>query len=89
MDKPSDMQRHFLSSSALSYKSTRDELVEEFKEANLKIREIGNLKGQNRITEQQRLVGELKESYQSYRNISFVSGISLKTVHKWCSLPKK
>ena len=35
------------------------------------------------------MVTELKENFQTFRNISFASGISLKTVHNWCALPKK
>ena len=41
------------------------------------------------MDEQQRLVDELKGSYHSLRNVSFMSGISLKTVHNWFSLPKE
>ena len=34
------------------------------------------------------MVGELKAVYGSYRNISQISGIPLKTVHCWCSILK-
>ena len=30
----------------------------------------------------------MKHDYQTYRSLSSMSGISLKTVHGWCSLPK-
>ena len=31
---------------------------------------------------------ELKEDYQSYRKMAFLSGISVKTIHGWCAEPK-
>ena len=52
------------------------------------LREIWTLKRQNRIIEQQALIVKLKDRNGSYRCISKSSGIPLKTVHDWCSLPK-
>ena len=46
---------------------------------------MSDLKGKNQLAEHQQLVDELKSDYQTFRNISFMSGISLKTVHNWCS----
>ena len=46
------------------------------------------MKKQNRIREQQILVQKLKEEKGSYRKIAAVSGIALKTIHNWCSVPK-
>ena len=57
--------------------------------ANRQVREIGDLKDRNRLAEQQQLVSKLKEDYKSYRQIALMSGISLKTVHNWCSIPKQ
>ena len=56
---------------------------------NKKLREICSLKKQNRIKEQQQLVTNLKHEVGVFREISRLSGVSLKTVHDWCSLPKE
>ena len=58
------------------------------REINKRLREIRTLKRQNRIAEQQALVGKLKEE-GSYRTISRLAGTPLKTVHEWCSVPKE
>ena len=63
-------------------------MIEKFKEANLKVRAVCDLKGKNRVNEQKKLVTELKQDYHSYRNRSRMSGILLKTVHTWCSNPQ-
>ena len=55
---------------------------------NKKLREIRTLKRQNRIREQQSLVQKLKEGKGSYRKISAISGVALKTIHEWCAEPK-
>ena len=88
IDKQSKMQCKILEQHTTS-DEMKEKCVEMFKEANKKLREAGDLKGMNRITEQQKVVAELKQSYHSFRNMAFVSGISLKTVHSWCSLPKE
>ena len=72
---------HLMESRCLTESATREKLVKEFKEVNRKIREVGQLKSKNRISEQQQRMTELKESFQSFRNISMMSGVSLKTVH--------
>ena len=58
------------------------------KDVNQTLRQIRNLKRQNRITEQQGMVSQLKRTLGMYRSISSESGIALKTVHNWCSRPK-
>ena len=58
-------------------------------ELNRKLREISTLRRQNRIREQQVKVSELKHIHGSYLGISRESGIPLKTVHGWCSIPKE
>ena len=68
--------------------STREKMVEQFKDANKKVREAGELKGKRRLVQQKQLVESLKSTYHMFRNMSFMSGIPLKTVHSWCSLPK-
>ena len=65
-----------------------ENVIDKFKEANKKLCEVGDLKCKKWLVEQQKLVAELKEEYQSFRNMASLSGISLKTVHGWCSLPK-
>ena len=88
MDKPSEMQSKLLEECSLS-ESTRETVISNFKEVNKKMREIGDLKGKNRVKEQQQLVAQMKENYHTYRNLSRMSGISLKTVHSWCAEPVK
>ena len=58
-------------------------------EVNKILREIRSLKQQNRIREQQSLTNKMKEGFGSFREISRISGTSLKTVHEWCSIPKE
>ena len=58
------------------------------KGVNKQLHEIRTLKKQNRIREQQKLVVTMKSMYGSYRDIAKTSGIALKTVHRWCSIPK-
>ena len=58
-------------------------------EVNKLLREIRTLKRQNRIREQQNLVGKLKENFGSYRDIAKLSGVALKTLHEWCAIPKE
>ena len=59
------------------------------KDINKVLREIKTLKRQYRILEQQELFMKLKQSVGSYRAISADSGIPLKTLHSWCSVPKE
>ena len=87
MESQSEFQCNVLEEKSVS-ESTRRNLLESFHKANKQIREIGDLKCKNRVSEQQKLVGELRDSFKSYRKLSVVSGIPLKTVHNWCSLPK-
>ena len=56
-------------------------------EVNKILREIRTLKRHNRIREQQEKVQKLK-TFGSYRELSRLAGIALKTVHGWCSPPK-
>ena len=58
-------------------------------DVNKVLREIRNLKRQNRITEQQILVTKLKEKYPTYRQLSKASGTALKTLHDSCCVPKE
>ena len=87
LDGVSDFQHHILEEKSIS-DITRQKIMDDFKNANQKIREIGHLKCKNRLAEQQECVSQLKKSFHSLRNISFMSGVSLKTIHNWCSLPK-
>ena len=59
------------------------------KELNKLLQEISSLKRKNCIKEQQLNVNKLKEAFGSYRSISQLSGIPLKTVHFWCAEPKR
>ena len=43
----------------------------------------------NRVSEQQKLVAEVRKSHQTFRNLSFWSGIALKTVHSWCKISQQ
>ena len=88
LDSPSEFQRHILEDRNLS-KETQHTLMEKFRKANKQIREVGTLKGMNRISEQQELVTELRTEFKSLRNIASVSGISVKTVQKWYAPPSK
>ena len=65
------------------------DVLSECKEINKRLREIRTLKRQNRIIEQQEMVQKIKQMKGSYRAISGLSGIALKTVHDWCSPPKE
>ena len=67
----------------------KQSIIDDFKEVNKRVREVRDLKCKNRVREQQDLVCELKNNYHSFRNLSFLSGVSLKTVHNWCSKPKE
>ena len=59
------------------------------KDVNQKLCSIRTLKHQNHICEQQEIVDELKMNYGSYRDLNTISGIPLKTIHGWCSIPKE
>ena len=86
LDRPSDIQQQILEDKSMN-ESTREKMVEQFKDANKKVREA-ELKGKRRLVQQKQLVKSLKSMYHMFRNMSFMSGIPLKTVHSWCSLPK-
>ena len=86
LPSPTDLQLKLLEERAISNES-RNQIVEEFKSANKKIRNICTLKNQNRVTEQASKVLEMKSEFGSLRNIADVSGVSLKTVQKWCTAP--
>ena len=53
------------------------------------LHEIKCLKKQNRITEQQEKFFQLKNKISTYREIARIAGVAIKTVHDWCSIPKK
>ena len=88
LDSPSEFQKKLLEDKSLC-DTTRQKVIDKFKEANKRICEVRDLKGKNRVCEHQERVASLKKNYHSFRNMSLMSGISLKTVHNWCSLPKQ
>ena len=88
LHSPTELQKHIMHDKSIS-DANSDVDLDESKNANKKLRMINELKGKNRIHEQQELVNEMKENYQTFRNIVSVSGVSLKTVHSWCSIPKQ
>ena len=88
LEKPTDIQTFLLSDQNVS-EVTKSDMIGKFHEANKKIRQAGDLKCKNRISEQQKIVSELRDEFHTYRNMASVSGISVKTVHIWCALPKK
>ena len=53
------------------------------------MRQIADLKAKNHIAEQQEIVGKLKSTYQTFLNMSSLSGIPLKTIHGMCSVRKQ
>ena len=57
-------------------------------QVNKELREIHSLRRQNRINEHQVKVGKLKEKF-TYRELSSITKIPLKTLHDWCSEPKE
>ena len=63
--------------------------VAECMEVNKTLCEIQCLRWQNRIREQQALVSKLFSHVGTYRELSWTSGIALKTLHEWCSPPKQ
>ena len=87
MEKPSDLQMNILSEKTVS-DDMKQKILQDFKETNKTLRVINNLKESNRIEEQQELVSKMKGD-STFRDLSFISGVPLKTVHKWCSLPKQ
>ena len=88
LDKPPDLQNHILEDKMIT-DITRQRVIQDFKDANKKLCVISDLECKNHINEQQQLVTELKDNLHTYRNLSFMSGISLKTVFDWCSVPKE
>ena len=88
MKNPSVIQRRVLESKTIT-DEMRQEIIDDFKEANKSIRDVGNLRSMNRVREQNEKVNQIKEKYRSYRSLSQKSGISVKTVHKWCSKPQR
>ena len=88
LDSPSDMQLNVMESS-FQIKACSDQGSKICKSANWKLWEVCDLKKKKRLQQQQELVTELRDMYQSFRNISAMSGVPLKTVHNWCSLPEK
>ena len=87
MEKPSDFQHRLLNYGNMP-KETREEVIKKCMDANKKVRAVCDLKRKNRIVEQQQCIAELKQNYHSFRNMSAMSGIPLKSVHNWCSQPK-
>ena len=88
LEVPSDLQRHILQNQPLK-DSKNLTLCDMSKEVNKKLRVACDLKGKNRLVKHQNVVQQLKKEFKSFRNLSSVSGIALKTVHNWCSLPKQ
>lgn len=88
LDSPSDLQLNIMESS-FQIKACSNQGNKICKSANRKLREVCDLKKKKRLQQQQELVTELRDMYQSFRNISAMSGVPLKTAHNWCSLPKK
>ena len=87
LDGPSDFQKHVLEENSVSQEK-REQIVQDFINANKKVREIGLLKSKNRIKEQEKSVSDVKGECDSLRQISRMSGISVKMVHIWFSKPK-
>ena len=67
---------------------------------NKQLHEIRTMKWQNRIREQQKVVNQMKKKIAialqkknkdmcSFHDIASISGVPLKTVHSWCSIPKE
>ena len=88
IEHPSDFQRKIVEEKSVSEK-TRQMIMSEFKLANQKVRQAGILKSKNRLVEQEKIVDELKKEYVTYRNLSSICGIPLKTVHSMCTKPRK
>ena len=88
LEKPSEMQCKILEEYEIS-DSTKEKVINTFKEMNQKVREVCTLKKQNRVCEQQKLVSELKQNCHSFRKLAKISGVSVKSVHNWCSRPQK
>ena len=59
-------------------KGCSDQGSEICKSANRKLQEVCDLKKKKRLQKQQELVTELRDTYQSFRNISAMSGVPLK-----------
>ena len=85
--KPSNLQKKILENCEIT-PECKEKIIQDFKDANKKVRSVRTLKYQNRLNEQIAEVEELKQMYGSYRNISKVSGVPVKSVYKWCSAPK-
>ena len=88
MEKPSDMQLKVLQEKSIS-DELKDNVVKEFKDVSKMVREVKDMKGHNRLKEQKDKVLALKGQYGTFENISKLTGISKKTVFKWCSSPKE
>ena len=87
LDHPYNLQEHILEGNSIC-ESTRNKIIQDFKETNKKVRQIGLLKSKNRLKEQEQLVVEMKGDLQSLHNIAKRSGISKKMVQQWFSRPK-
>ena len=88
LKKPSVLQKKVLQKKAVS-EEEREKIIDEFKQVNKEIRQVHNLKGRNRLVEQESKVKQIRSKYQSFRKLSGRTGIPLKTVHDWCSKPKE
>ena len=84
--QPSELQQKLIECNSIS-DETKQNVLADFKEASRRIRDIGTLKSQNRVDEQQQRVKEIKNDFGSLRHISSITGVSLKTVAKWCTVP--
>ena len=83
-----NIQRYILERRQISEES-KEKLVKDFKEANKKVRLAGELMKKNRTDEHKHVVQELHNDYGTLHNMSTVSGLSVKTVQKYCSEKKK
>ena len=88
MPNPSQLQQYILGNREIS-EEVKHQVIEEFKVLNQKVRLAGDLRKKKRTKEQQDVVSELRSDYGSYRNISAMCGISVKTIHKYCSETKE
>ena len=88
LEVPSEIQQKVLESRMVS-DATKEKVIQNFKDVSKQIQHVRDLKSKNRLSEQQEVIAKLKKNYHSFRNLSFISGVSLKTVHSWCSKPEK
>ena len=88
VDQPTELQKSFMANDSFAGAVDSSKTIEDMKDANRRVRVIGGMKSANRVQEQKEMVSELKSQYGSYRDISRLTGIPLKRLFGWCSLPK-